>query len=83
MRRGSRLGRAWPTLFVVSVIGASFPLLAGSSAADAPGGACLLDPGSGVTTCTFASTGAEQTFTVPAGVTSLHVAAVGGLGGRY
>ncbi len=32
-------------------------------------------------TATFASTGAEQPFTVPAGVTSLQVTAVGGRGG--
>jgi hypothetical protein len=32
-------------------------------------------------TVMFASTGAEQTFTVPAGVTLLHVVAVGGRGG--
>src|SRR4051794_10185414 len=31
-------------------------------------------------TVTFASTGAEQTFTVPSGVWSLHVVAVGGTG---
>ena len=30
---------------------------------------------------TFTSTGAEQTFTVPAGVTSIHVVAIGGAGG--
>src|SRR5205823_7904845 len=34
------------------------------------------------TTQTFAYTGAEQTFTVPAGVSSVHVAAVGGSGGN-
>src|SRR5205807_10381068 len=32
-------------------------------------------------TVTVSYTGAEQTFTVPAGVTSLHVVAVGGSGG--
>jgi hypothetical protein len=32
-------------------------------------------------TQTFISTGTEQTFTVPAGVSSLHVVAVGGSGG--
>ena len=35
----------------------------------------------GTQTATFASTGAEQTFTVPAGVSELHVVAVGGRGG--
>ncbi|MEJ7653001.1 MAG: hypothetical protein WKH64_06495 [Chloroflexia bacterium] len=33
------------------------------------------------TTCTYAYTGAEQRFTVPAGVTRLSVSAVGGNGG--
>jgi hypothetical protein len=31
-------------------------------------------------TCTYLSTGAEQTFVVPAGVTSIHVVAIGGKG---
>jgi Domain of unknown function DUF11/Bacterial Ig domain len=34
----------------------------------------------GTVTCSYASTGAEQLFTVPAGVTNLHVTAVGGAG---
>ncbi|MER7770609.1 Ig-like domain repeat protein [Kitasatospora sp. NPDC096140] len=33
------------------------------------------------TTCTFAFTGAEQTFTVPAGVTQVDVSAIGAAGG--
>jgi hypothetical protein len=37
----------------------------------------------GVVTCTYASTGAEQTFTVPPGVTSLTVTAVGAPGGSF
>ncbi len=37
--------------------------------------------GAGAETARFASTGAEQTFTVPVGVTSLRVTAVGGRGG--
>ena len=32
-------------------------------------------------TCTYGYTGAEQTFAVPAGVTSVHVVAVGAAGG--
>jgi len=35
----------------------------------------------GVTTCVFASTGAEQSFTVPGGVSSVHVVASGAGGG--
>lgn len=34
------------------------------------------------TTQTFSYTGAEQTFTVPAGVSSVHVTAIGGSGGK-
>jgi hypothetical protein len=34
-------------------------------------------------TCTYGYTGNEQTFTVPAGVTSVHVTAIGAAGGRY
>ncbi len=36
-----------------------------------------------VVTCTFSSTGAEQSFGVPAGVSSVQVTAVGGSGGGY
>jgi hypothetical protein len=35
----------------------------------------------GVVTCVYNSTGAEQTFSVPTGVTSLSVTAIGGAGG--
>ncbi|MBV9597158.1 MAG: hypothetical protein JOZ87_09845 [Chloroflexi bacterium] len=35
----------------------------------------------GITTCTYSSIGAEQTFAVPPGVTSINVTAVGGAGG--
>jgi hypothetical protein len=38
--------------------------------------------GAQAATAVFASTGLEQTFMVPAGVTSLHVVAVGGHGGK-
>ena len=48
----------------------------------APGSAsATLPPGcaqtSGTVTCTFSNTGAEQSFTVPAGVASVHVVVVG------
>jgi Glycine rich protein len=39
--------------------------------------------GAQATTVTFASTGTEKAFTVPAGVTMLHVVAVGGRGGGF
>ena len=44
------------------------------------GTASTTDP---TTTCTYAFTGNEDTFTVPAGVTNVHVEAVGGWGGRF
>jgi hypothetical protein len=37
-------------------------------------------PSGGTMTCVFSYSGSEQTFTVPAGVTSLHVVAIGGHG---
>ncbi len=43
---------------------------------------CLVAAGPALgQTVTFGFTGGEQTFTVPAGVTSLHAVAVGGRGG--
>ena len=51
--------------------------LAGSAAA-APTVGCT--PTAGATTCEFAYTGAEQSFTVPAGISSVHVLAQGGIG---
>ena len=52
-------------------------LLVPGSASAAPSCATA----AGTTTCTFAPTGAEDTFTVPAGVTSLQVVAIGASGG--
>lgn len=45
----------------------------------APPSGCT-EPG-GTVTCTYAYTGSEQTLSVPAGVTSVHVEAAGGAGG--
>jgi hypothetical protein len=46
-------------------------------------GALAVVPTAGaVTTATFSNTGAQQQFVVPAGVTSVHVLAVGGRGGN-
>ena len=54
-------------------------LFVGSASA---AGTCTADsPAVGQTTCVFSSTGGEQTFTVPAGVTSVMVSAVGAPGG--
>ncbi|WP_199881450.1 Ig-like domain repeat protein [Streptomyces sp. CB03911] len=49
-----------------------------SGAAHAQGTCSVSGP---TTTCTFAFTGAEQTFTVPSGVTQVDVMAIGGGGG--
>jgi hypothetical protein len=56
-------------------LGAVSLVLAGASGA-AP--SCATS--SGTTTCTFSSTGSEQSFVVPAGVTSIQVTAIGGKG---
>jgi LPXTG-motif cell wall-anchored protein len=42
---------------------------------------CSQEQLAGVVTCVYNSTGAEQTFAVPTGVTSLDVTAIGGAGG--
>jgi hypothetical protein len=55
--------------------------LAGVGSAASPcGSAGVLSTSGAAQTCTYTSTG-QDTFTVPAGVSSLHVVAVGGLGG--
>jgi hypothetical protein len=55
--------------------------LAGVGSAASPcGSAGVLSMSGGTQTCMYTSTG-QDTFTVPAGVSSLHVVAVGGLGG--
>src|SRR5262245_55027885 len=53
-------------------------VLVGSSAAVA---SRTCSTASATTTCTYESTGVEQSCTVPAGVTSVHVVARGGRGG--
>jgi hypothetical protein len=52
-------------------------LFVGSGTASAP--PCPTTPGG--QSCTYSFTGSEQSFTVPAGVTSIHVVAQGGGGG--
>jgi hypothetical protein len=65
--------------------GAAVALLGSAVATAGPAGAdtspCPGASSSTATSCTYASTGAEQTFTVPAGVTAVTVAAVGAPGG--
>jgi hypothetical protein len=58
---------------------AVLPILAVTPVFALPSG-CVL--ASTTVTCTYSSTGAEQTFTVPAGVTSVDISAVGGEGGE-
>ena len=54
------------------------PLLAyGANPAQAAGDCATT---SGTTTCTYGSTGAEDTFVVPAGVSTIHVVATGAPG---
>lgn len=60
----------------LALVSSTFALL--PSAADAADGSCTTT--NQTVTCTFASTGAEQVFTVPADVTSVSVAAVGAAG---
>ena len=72
MTRVARSGRFWLVLLPAGLLAM---VSAGPSAA--ADGTCLFDRVTGNTTCTFASTGAEQTFTVPADVSSLSVVAKG------
>src|SRR5258707_1453890 len=55
-------------------------LLVGSSAADASPSCTAA---SGTTTCAYSFTGAEQTFTVPSGVTTVSVDAIGAGGAAH
>ena len=74
VRARTVLRRAVPAGVVAVVSGVA---LCGSAAALPAGCAGT----SGLVTCTFGSTGSEQTFTVPDGVTSVSVVAIGGHGG--
>jgi glycine rich protein len=67
-------------LACVTLAGVVSLLLAGAAGA-IPSLGCTLDSTTGETTCLFASTGAEQTFTVPVGVAGVHVVARGAAGG--
>jgi hypothetical protein len=81
MRGIFRYGRVRLGLLIGFVAAVVLSFLVGSAAAAlAPG--CTFDASSGETTCVFASTGAEQAFTVPAGVRSVHVVAQGAPGGN-
>ncbi|MER7848157.1 glycine-rich protein [Kitasatospora sp. NPDC096077] len=73
---GSR-GRALTLAAGVFCVAAAPVALSGSAHAQ---GTCTVS--GPTTTCTFASTGAEQTFTVPTGVSQVDVTAIGASGGK-
>ena len=77
MRRLQQLVVLAPRAALLALTGSVLALAVPGGAQAAP--TCVT--AAGTTTCTFASTGAEDTFTVPAGLTTLQVAAVGGGGG--
>src|SRR5262245_46190618 len=62
-------------LGLLAIAGAMFAVAGAASAAS---GDCV---GTAPVVCTYTATGSEQQFTVPAGVTSLHLVAIGGQGG--
>ena len=66
-------------LLGVVVLAGALLVLVGVRSAEALPANCT---GVAVVSCTFASTGAEQSFVVPAGVSSVHVVARGAPGGR-
>lgn len=70
-----RLARAAPLAAGVALAAAVVPAGMASAAPSALPANCA-QTGQAVT-CTFGYTGAEQTFTVPAGVTSVQVTAIG------
>jgi len=74
-QHGRSVGVRW-RLLGPALAGALLGLVAVGTASAAP--SCSTS--AGTTTCTFAPTGTEDSFTVPAGVGSVHVVAVGGRG---
>ena len=66
------------SVIAACVLGAAV-VAAGSSRAT-PAAGCGFDSVTGQTSCSFASTGAEQTFLIPEGVTRVHVVARGAAG---
>ena len=74
--RVAHSGRFWLVVLLAGVL--SMVSAGPSAAADS---VCPVDPMTGKPTCTFASIGAEQTFTVPAGLSTVTVTATGAGGG--
>ena len=79
-RRGTVLAAVTTLLGLGLVVG---PAPAATATAAGPCGSGTMSSTDTVITCTYASTGSEDTFTVPAGVTSVHVVAIGGSGGSW
>jgi hypothetical protein len=77
-RRGGRRSRVVAVL--LSGVAMAVGLAGVGSAASPCGSAGVLSTSGATQTCTYTATG-EDSFTVPAGVSSLHVVAVGGVGG--
>ena len=69
-------GRFWLAVLFAGVLS----MVSDGPSASADSG-CPVDPMTGKPTCTFASIGAEQTFTVPAGLSTVTVTATGAGGG--
>ena len=69
-----------PLVALVALVAAMAVLLLAYSGASPVHAAPSCSTTSGTTTCTFAPTGAEDTFVVPAGVSSVHVVATGAHG---
>ena len=76
-RRGS-VGPSLPLLAALVAAIAALLLAYNASPARAADGNCSTN--AGTTTCTFASTGSEQTFRVPDGVSTVRVVAIGAPG---
>ena len=74
--RAAYSGRFW----LVVLLGGVLSIVSAGPSAAADSG-CAVDPMTGKPTCTFASIGAEQTFTVPAGLSTIAVTATGAGGG--
>lgn len=79
MRRGRRKLAVGALVLVGASVAGWSP--AGADGTPACGAATATTNSDGSVTCTYAYTGGEQTFEVPAGVTSVYVVATGGQGG--
>ena len=78
-RRGS-VGPGLPLAAVVALVAAMVALLIAYSASPAHAAFESCMTSAGTTTCTYASTGSEDTFEVPDGVSTIHVVATGAPG---